>query len=131
MVGLKRTVSGWVVLLGAVVAGCSGPMQTSGELLDRFDSAQAIRAVDGREAALAQIARDAANSGEADISLRAVDGITRPVLRDQTAAACADILNSRGQRDKADLMVDKIGDVAVQDRIHEDYAAHPAPMRHF
>jgi hypothetical protein len=131
MVGLKRTASGLAVLFGAALAGCAGPTQTSGELLDRFDSAQQIRSTDGRQAALAQIARDAANSGEADISLRAVDGIERPVLRDQTAAACADILNARGQRDKADLMVDKIGDVAVQDRIHEDYAAHPAPMRRF
>jgi len=131
MVGIKRAACAWAVLAGVCLVGCGPTMQTSGELLDRFDSAQAIRSADARQAALGQIARDAATSGEADISLRAVDAITRPELRDTTAEACAEILNRRGQRDKADVMVDKIGDLAVQDRIHEAFAAHPAPMRQF
>ncbi len=117
------------VPLVLLLAGCHPEMQTSGQLLDRLDSAQLIAAPAARQSALAGIAQDAARSGEPDVCLRAVDDLQASPLRDKTAAACAQTFNARGERVTADALVGRIAAPAERERLRVEYANHAPPAR--
>jgi hypothetical protein len=129
MTNLKRTACGTV--LATILGGCAAPIQTSGQLQDRLDSAQQISVAGPRDDALADVAKDAATGGQPSLCVQAIDGIVKPGLHDETAAACAETFNNLGDRTTADALVAKIQSVAQRDRIREAYAAQVPPMARF
>ena len=122
-----RLIAGAVV--GLLLTGCGAAPETSGQLLDRLNSAEGISTPSARDTALAGIARDAARSRQAGLCLRSVDGIVAVGLHDQTAQACARTADDLGDRPTAELLVGRISSVAVRDRLRIDFANRPAPAR--
>ncbi len=120
----------WCGLGLLLAAGCAAPVESSGQLVGRLNTAREITATGPRQQAMAEVATDAADSGQADISLQALDGIDQPALRTRTAEACAASMDRQDRRDKADEMVARIPDEATRNRIREGYAANPAPVEY-
>ena len=130
MLELKRIPTAMASVALAIVAGCAAtpPLQSSGQLLNRLDSAERITNAGDRDPLLSDVAVESARSGQPAICLRAFNGIHQTAVRDRTAEACAAAFNRRGDRPSADTMVGQISSTAAQDRIRENYAAHPAPV---
>ena len=127
---MRRELSLATILILSGLTGCAAPAQTSGQLLDRLNSAELITADGPREQSLADVARDAATNNQAGLCLRAVDQIKMQVpLHDRTAEQCAGTFDGLGDRATADLLVGRISAAATRDRLRTAYAASPAPTR--
>lgn len=83
---------------GTQPTGVSETKPDSGhsKLASRLEAARAISFMGERDKALAAVAKDAAEAGEAEIVKESINGIQFLDLRDQTKAACALKLNERG-----------------------------------
>jgi hypothetical protein len=82
----------------STLSGTSGDTNASFfELAGRLEAAMAIGSNNNRDTALADLARDAARAGDADITKRAIGAIRTDNLRDTTAAAAAVLLSSAGK----------------------------------
>ena len=80
------------------LSGTSGDSNaSSNELAGRLEAAMAIRGNNSHDTALADLARDAARAGDADITKRAIGAIRTDNVHDATAAAAAVLLSSAGK----------------------------------
>ena len=118
-----------LLVVGAALGGCAARPQTSGQLLDRLNSAELITQTNPREKALADIAVDSAKAGQVGLCLRSIRSIKATDLHDHTAEVCADRLDGLGDRPAAEEVVTSIQSPALRDKIRSAYASRPAPNR--
>jgi len=108
-----------IVVLLAALAGCRGdpPLesryQAAAQLSDRYE----------RDDSLRQIALDATRQGRAEIADKAIDGMTRGSLRDDTAQWCAEGFDRQHRRDLAVAFVRKIDNGPRREALMRSLAA--------
>ncbi len=111
----------------ASLAGCGTQPQTSDQLNDRLTNATQITDAPQHDATCSQIANDAASSGQSTACMNAIDAIKDRDKRDRTAHDCADTFNNKGDRQTAEMVVQKISDPNLKDQILQAYGRAPAP----
>ena len=91
------------------------PTFTSASLIARLESARSIGSNGERDTALAAVARDAASSGDAAVTVRAVDSIRSSYLRDVTAQETVGTISKIGNHAQAVELAKKIGGSNARD----------------
>jgi hypothetical protein len=92
----------------------SGP---SSDLAARFDASRTIRDFTVRDSALAEIAKDAANSGNSALAKQALQSMTDFTLRDEARKAAALLLCDHGLRRDAVEIAKQITDFSTRDEV--------------
>jgi hypothetical protein len=113
-------ISSLVVVGLALAAGCgpnARPPQTPEQLMGRLDAANRITNLSERQAALKEIAVDAANSGAGDITLKAMERITNVSTKNEVAEECALTLARRGDTRAATTCAEAITNVQKKNEV--------------
>lgn len=108
MGSISRTTIAAVLAITLAMSGCSRsdqapapephPVQTAEQLKSRLDAAAKIPVPDARDAAMKEVARDAATSSQADLCASAVGKIAAADVRKATADDCAATLAKAGDK---------------------------------
>lgn len=116
---MRGSIALLICALVVPVCGCSkeevvavGRQAAWGE---KFAAANSIRQAETKDAAMADLATQAAQVGQWSILLKALDNIRNTQTHDEAARASATALAKRGRLDYARQIADKIHDTAIKD----------------
>jgi hypothetical protein len=110
---LVKVVTG-VCLLLILVSGCDDPASTTtaspAGISGRLDAALAMQGDTVRHNALVKLAQDAAEAGDGDVVLKAIEAIDAGTARDNTCAMCSEALARMGRTAAATAVAKQISD---------------------
>jgi hypothetical protein len=113
-----------LILTGLLGAGCADTPAPQPERLEsRLDAANALQNKAARDQAMRNLALDAADDQDADVTRDAVESINNPALRDMVAGTCARRFDSNHDRATAEKLVSDISNPKTRDDIHRQFAA--------
>ena len=108
-----KVVTGFCLLL-ILVSGCDDPASTTtaspAGISGRLDAALAMQGDTARHNALVKLAQDAAEAGDGDVVLKAIEAIDAGTARDNTCAMCSEALARMGRTAAATAVAKQISD---------------------
>ena len=101
-----------ICLLFILVTGCQDPASTMTapptEISGRLDAALAMKEDTARHNTLVKLAQDAAEAGDGDVVLKAIEAVDAGTARDNTCAICSEALARKGKTSEATAVAKQI-----------------------
>ena len=113
--------------LAFIAFGCASHDDVRVQLQERLDAATSIQSAPQRDWALANIATDAAHTGNVAISESAVGQIGAGPTRDTAALDAARVFESHRDRSDAMVMAKMIDNAVFRDGLMAEFAADAPP----
>ncbi len=101
-----------ICLLLILVAGCPGQSSTktapTTEMSGRLDAALAMEKNTARHNTLVNVAREAAEAGDSDVVLKAIEAIDAGTAHDNLCSTCSETLSKKGKTSEATAIAKQI-----------------------